>query len=224
MLRRNTTFKLIATDVDGTITDENREVDIEVLKYIRKIRNKITIVITTGNNLCTAEIIASLIGVSKKYIIAENGGVLKIGDEIYKLGDKKKALDAFNYLKKKLSLEEVGMNFCRLTDVAIKRTIDSRIIKELLKGFDVKVLDTGFAIHIVDKNVDKSYALKKLLEHLNIKPDEIIAIGDSENDRKMLEMAGYSLCIGDKLRDVADICFDKRADAFKHVLEILKRR
>ncbi len=221
MSKRSMGYKLVATDVDGTITNENREVDIDVLYYIRRIREFVPIVITTGNNLCVAEIIATLIGASKDYIIAENGGVLKVKDKIIKLGNREKAIEVFKKLKQKYNLVEVNMSNCRLTDVAIKRTIDSKILEKEILNYDVKIFDTKFAIHIVDKNVDKSIALKRLSEHLNIKLDEIIAIGDSENDRKMLEVAGYSICIGYELKDVADICFERRSDAFKHVLNII---
>ncbi len=223
MSEKSIKYKLLATDVDGTLTDENRELDIDVLKFIREIRKYLLVVITTGNNLYTAELLASLIGVSKDYIIAENGGVLKLKGRIIVLGDKRKALKAYEYLKARVkNVEEVKMSSQRLTDVALKRTIDVRILREYLKNFDIKIYDTKFAIHLLDKNVDKARALEKLINHLNIKPDEVIAVGDSENDRNMLRLAGYSICIGDEIKDVADICFSERWKAFKHILEILR--
>lgn len=45
-------------------------------------------------------------------------------------------------------------------------------------------------------NVSKGEALKKLCKDLNINPQEVIAIGDSENDLSMLSFAGLSVAMG----------------------------
>ncbi|MBR1421604.1 MAG: HAD family hydrolase [Selenomonadaceae bacterium] len=45
-------------------------------------------------------------------------------------------------------------------------------------------------IDIVPPNVNKATALKKILETLNISPKDVIAFGDNENDREMLELVG----------------------------------
>lgn len=45
-------------------------------------------------------------------------------------------------------------------------------------------------------NVSKGEALKSLCEILNIKAEEVIAIGDSENDLSMLKFAGLGVAMG----------------------------
>ena len=45
-------------------------------------------------------------------------------------------------------------------------------------------------IDIVPPDVNKATALKKILETLNISPEDVIAFGDNENDREMLELVG----------------------------------
>lgn len=60
-------------------------------------------------------------------------------------------------------------------------------------------------------DVSKGEALKKLCEILNIKPEEIMAIGDSENDLSMLNIAGLSIAMGngsDKIKDKVDYITD----------------
>ena len=42
-------------------------------------------------------------------------------------------------------------------------------------------------LEIANKNVDKGKTLKKLGEIENIKPEEMIAVGDSANDKPLLE-------------------------------------
>jgi len=49
---------------------------------------------------------------------------------------------------------------------------------------------------ITKANIDKWCALKKLAERLNIKPEEIVAIGDNQNDQKMIENVGLGIIMG----------------------------
>lgn len=52
-----------------------------------------------------------------------------------------------------------------------------------------------FYTEISAKNVDKWEALKILTEKLDIKEEEIIAIGDNMNDKKMIENAGVGIAM-----------------------------
>ncbi len=49
---------------------------------------------------------------------------------------------------------------------------------------------------ISSKNVDKWEAIKYLIEKLNIKPEEVITIGDNMNDKNMVESAGIGIAMG----------------------------
>ena len=51
-------------------------------------------------------------------------------------------------------------------------------------------------IEAMGLNVSKGQALKELCERLNVRPEEVIAIGDSENDLSMLEFAGLGVAMG----------------------------
>lgn len=68
--------------------------------------------------------------------------------------------------------------------------------EELKKIPDINVYRSGFnCIDMVAKNVSKGNALKKYAESLNVKPNEIIAFGDGENDMDMLEFAGLGIAM-----------------------------
>lgn len=51
-------------------------------------------------------------------------------------------------------------------------------------------------VEAMAQNVSKGETLKRLCEMLNIESNEIIAIGDSENDLSMLNIAGLSVAMG----------------------------
>lgn len=62
-------------------------------------------------------------------------------------------------------------------------------------------------LEILPPNASKGAALKTLLREMDIKPEEVLAIGDAENDLEMIQMAGIGVAVGnavDKLKGVAD--------------------
>lgn len=87
--------------------------------------------------------------------------------------------------------------------------------KEKMNDAEKSLDDSLFEIAVTSKNcieisrkdVNKSSAVKNLAEHLNISADEIIAFGDSENDRAMLKFVGKGVAMWNApktIRDVAD--------------------
>lgn len=50
-------------------------------------------------------------------------------------------------------------------------------------------------MEIMPKNIDKAYSLGKLLEHLGLNKDQMIACGDGFNDRSMIEFAGLGVAM-----------------------------
>lgn len=71
----------------------------------------------------------------------------------------------------------------------------------------------------------KGRALKKILKTFRVKPSDMIAVGDSEGDIPMMEMAGYSIAFNsssDKLSRAADyVCKTKD---FKEVYRVIRER
>lgn len=65
--------------------------------------------------------------------------------------------------------------------------------------------DEFFAINIVNKNVSKGNAINGLCKFLKIKMEEVIAIGDGQNDISMIEMAGLGVAMGNAKEEVKEI-------------------
>lgn len=66
-------------------------------------------------------------------------------------------------------------------------------------------------IEVMDKEVSKGNSLKRLCERLNISRDQVIAIGDNENDISMIDYAGLGVAMGngvDKVKKYADTVTD----------------
>lgn len=61
-----------------------------------------------------------------------------------------------------------------------------------------------FFIEILHKNVTKGNALKMVASRLNIKKEEIISIGDSQNDVSMFSVSGLSIAMGNAITSVKE--------------------
>ena len=50
-------------------------------------------------------------------------------------------------------------------------------------------------IDMISKNVNKSTALKKILQHYDISPSECVSFGDGDNDREILSYVGHGVAM-----------------------------
>lgn len=200
-------MKAIAVDIDGTITDGKRQICVSAINAIRKAEKAgIPVIIVTGNILCFTRATSVLLGTSGG-LVAENGGVILSNSKMKVLGDIKKAEKAFDYLKSKHDVEKVQFSDMRVSEIALFRTIPEQVLKETLKGFDIEVYDTQFALHLTDPGVNKGSALKMVAQEMGIKPADIMAVGDSENDIDFLGAAGKKIAVANaenELKIMAD--------------------
>lgn len=72
----------------------------------------------------------------------------------------------------------------------------SHMSRKIIKQGTEEIPIEYFYTEISAKNVDKWNALEFLKEKMNIKTEEIIAIGDNINDKKMIENAGLGVAMG----------------------------
>ena len=69
------------------------------------------------------------------------------------------------------------------------------VLQEINDLFDghVRAVSSGYGcIDILQDRIHKAWGLVELLKRWNLKPEQIMAFGDSENDIEMLELAGIS--------------------------------
>ena len=103
------------------------------------------------------------------------------------------------------------------------KTIFNSILKKIKEISDIEVLEVShmsrkiirqgteeipieyFYTEISAKNVDKWEAIQELARKLDIKKEEIIAIGDNINDKKMIENAGMGVVMGGSTQEVVKV-------------------
>ena len=116
--------------------------------------------------------------------------------------------DMYEYVKNK-----EDANFLKITVCDETKSVFNSIIRKFKEIKDIEVLDVShmsrktirqgtedFSIEyyyteISRANVDKWYAIEYLMENLNLKREEIMAIGDNINDKMMIENAGLGIAM-----------------------------
>jgi phosphoglycolate phosphatase (TIGR01487 family) len=206
--------KAVAVDIDGTLTDEKRRLHLGAVEGIRRLESLgIPVILATGNILLVTETISTMVGTTGP-IIAENGGIVKdlVSGRVHYLGDISKARAAFEHLEGLFDLQLTPNSGSRLTEIALHRTVPVEDLREALLDFDVDVVDTKFAIHIKDPLVSKGAALMKVSEIMGIRPTDMAAIGDSENDREMLAISKIGISVGEDT--LGDVCQHVTKDGY----------
>lgn len=80
-----------------------------------------------------------------------------------------------------------------------------QVPEDLSKDFDL-VRSQPYIIEFLNKGISKARGLEELCQLLKIGPEDVMAIGDEENDREMLIWAGHSVAMenaSDSLKSLA---------------------
>lgn len=145
--------------------------------------------------------------------------------------------------------ERKDVNILKICVCDENKNIFKSIIKKIRDLEDLEILDIEhqskkiiqngsenipveyFFTEISEKNVDKWNALNYLIENLNIKKEEVIAIGDNVNDKQMIKNAGYGVAMKGSTPEIsqfADLITDYTNDEegvakFLNFTEILQK-
>ncbi|CAN8062242.1 unnamed protein product [Agarophyton chilense] len=64
-------------------------------------------------------------------------------------------------------------------------------------------------LEVLPPNSSKGDGVRRLLDDLDVHPDNVLAIGDAENDLELLKMVGYSCAVGNALPSVKEVAMFK---------------
>jgi len=205
-----TRCRAVAIDLDGTIAFKDSRVDPVCIEPLRSLVREVPVIIATGNTVCYAMTAAILIGVDRT-VIAENGGVIKVGRDGVEIvnGNGEECRRAYEILKDEMKLEALDWDL-RKSDVALRRNVSIDQLSRRLAEINplLEVVDSGLALHIKDRRINKGEALKVVSDIIEVDLADFAAIGDSDNDIEMLEEVGIGIAGGnasDRLKAVADV-------------------
>ncbi len=188
--------KGVVVDIDGTLSGHDRRIGLEAVAGLRQVNDSgVVVMLASGNVLPVAYSLAVYCGFDGP-IIAENGGVVSDKQNIWKLAEPDEPRRAFERLAGSMRVERLFTDRWRETEVGIKQETSVEDVRSAVEGFDVDVQSTGWAIHIMRKGMDKMTGVRKACEIVGLRVEEVAAIGDSENDERMLRECGWGVSVG----------------------------
>ena len=144
-------------------------------------------------------------------VTAMNGGFVKKGTVFTEL-DKFMTPEMIEKLYQRMQfVNEFDSNLfggvLKMSMVVGEERSDS-VLQEINDLFDghVRAVSSGYGcIDILQDGIHKAWGLEELLRRWNLKPEQIMAFGDSENDIEMLELAGISYAMENAEEAVKEI-------------------
>ncbi len=217
-------IKLIALDMDGTLLNNKHKVSEENKRAIIEAREKgIEVIISTGRHFSTSSIIAKELDIH--YLITVNGS------EIWTMTGELIARQLIDpaLVKKLVALQKKHNTWMWLTSTeeifrgeapeeidahewlkfgydVKKDDVRKEIMDELATYDDIELSNSSLTnIEVNAIGVNKAVAIEKVCERLGITMDNVMAMGDSLNDRKMIEQAGFGIAMDNAQPEVKKI-------------------
>ncbi len=221
-------LRALVTDVDGTLTDSERRLHREALDVVRGLTDRgVPVILATGNVLPIALALHRSLGLNGP-IVAENGGLVyhqtEAGERIERLADRRVALAAYRSLVASgLPVRRLFTDRWRETEVGIEADVPLSRVRSHLRGLGVYAEGSGFAIHLMQRGAGKSVGVRRALELIGLRPSAAVAIGDGDNDARLLRSVGFGVSFPSasaRARRAADLV--TRCDGAEGFLEAVR--
>lgn len=227
---KNSTDRTLVLDIDGTLTRLSGDgIDPRVFDPILEWDGNV--IFATGKAFPYPVALAHFIG-APEVVVAENGGVVFIGDNVFINGDRDAPLRVIEEYEQAGHTPEWGLdhplNRWRETEVIVSLNQDKSLLETIAKEHALKLIDTGYAYHIKQPNVTKGKGIETLTEYLDVDLSTAIAIGDSINDVSAFEIVDQSFAVAnadDAAKAAADtVLAGAHADGTVSVLEAFSKK
>ena len=202
-------LRAVVCDVDGTITDSRKAIQTLGIESLRQAQDRGAVVmLASGNVLPIAYGLSTFIGLQGP-VVAENGGVVSYGDDVYRLFSNELPLRAYEHLTRVMpGIRRLYTDRWRETEVALMRDAELETIRETLRDWPLEVEATGFAIHLMERGHSEMAGVRRACELIGLDVSEVAAFGDADNDERMLRECGYGVAVGnasEKAKAAADL-------------------
>lgn len=235
-------YKLIALDMDGTLLNSKKEITEQNKEAISKaMAQGVKIVLNSGRAYDGIAYAYKELGISgaDQYMINSGGNIIESLDKkiIYK---KVMENNTCENIARDLKSEKInyvlidieGNSYDSYQEWMEKRMLNTNLAiakfmihthkrnleetaEKLHQKYDAKffvVVTSKRDIEIFPKEVNKGKALEKLAKHLKIKQEQVVAIGDLDNDIPMIKFAGLGVAMGNSPENVKIISDEVTAD------------
>lgn len=195
-------FKAFATDYDGTIAHHGTvdAATVDALQCIKDTGRKLLLV--TGREIPDLHSVFSEANIFD-LIVAENGALL-----YWPATQEEKLLAAAPPPAFADLLRERGVNVLSVGRVIVASmdpygTELKQAIAEL--NLDLEVIPNKGSLMVLPRGVDKGFGLDAALPLLNVSRNELVAVGDAENDHSLLRHAGLAAAVANALPELKKV-------------------
>ncbi|MFB1005291.1 MAG: phosphoglycolate phosphatase [Candidatus Poseidoniaceae archaeon] len=208
--------KVVAVDIDGTLTDGKKQLDTGAVESLRRLEAAgIPVVLATGNVRAITYGLWRFLNLSGP-ICCENGGVLwhKSWDGPIVRADGKEAKKAAEWLSEVIEgLDSGGIqtNDWRESEWCLFPDEDLAAVQQHIQASEwshLSVVRTGFAIHLMEPHLSKGTGLEVMFEKMGWAASDLLCVGDAPNDLPMFDFAHWSVAVGgafESVNDAADV-------------------
>lgn len=226
MFKIENEIKLIAIDMDGTLLNNKNEISLYTKEIIRLAQRKgLHIVLSTGRPLALCYEYHKKLGLSTdlvtangaqiwspdKKLLAEYTFESEIAEELWHYGDTNKHymwMVAQNEMFRENSrpinfdtYEWVKLGYGKLTSK------EKAIVLEKVRNYpELEITSSSiYNVEVNPRNVNKARGLQIVSDRLGISFDNMVAIGDSLNDKSMLEAAKIGVAMSNSIPEIIEI-------------------
>lgn len=220
---KNSNIKAVIVDLDGTLLNNRKKITPYTEQTIREIKDSVRIIPASARQFVRIEPYEKQLGIDNKdnYTICLNGAVVmrndgeilfsqEIADETLLLLDSymhtsgieewivytfDRKLDGLNITLPEQFYRENRVY--KIVGISSEEKIQSArqsLPDDIRKGTEITSSEAG-RIEFSARGIRKTGSLEMLLNTLNIKAEEIAAIGDGENDLDMICYAGIGIAM-----------------------------
>ncbi len=208
--------------MDGTLLDHKQEIPRENRRAIEQARkNGVEVILSTGRHYMTTHPFAESLGLSS-YLITVNGSEIwttsgelvdrqLIDLEVMKiLVDLQKKHKAWSWMSSTKQVwrgeipDDLGAHDWLKFGFNIEDPdLRSTVMEELSKNDKIELSNSSPTnIEVNAVGINKARAIEKVCGELGISMDQVITMGDSLNDIKMIEEAGLGIAMGNAQEQV----------------------
>ena len=228
-------IKAIILDFDGTLLDDNKKIGDKTIHYLRQIKNNLKIIPASARQFCTIKPYLENLGLldENNYTICFNGYLIvnnKESEIFSSYIDKSVVIKIDNFILdnkidwtyylynnrllrneisniEKFANENKIYKIVGVSTLSVINKIRSNLSKEVLENLEITSSELN-RIEFVNKGMTKVKSIELLLNKLDIDKENVVAIGDGDNDIDMIKYVGCGIAMSNSpeiVKENADI-------------------
>jgi len=196
-------YHALATDYDGTLAKDGH-VDETMLDACRRLRaSGRKLILVTGRELPELQSVFPNFSICD-VIVAENGALLYFPSENREevLAEAPPAKFIEEMKRRKVAPFSQGKVI-----FATWRPHETQVLEAIQQlGLESHIIFNKRAVMVLPSGVNKATGLKKALERLELSPQQVVGIGDAENDHAFLDTCAVAVAVENALPSLKERC------------------